>query len=1464
MGSAYRKSNHSGFISCILFLFLTPLLLNYTYYAGMFARVNEKAFARPLSLSCINCNSLNSSVTSRANQILKINGITKLGTDVIMLSDTRLSNKNLVSCEEEVKKLFLVNKFESYEALFNSSKNKRGVAILINKKINFTLQNIIADQEENFLLARLLVDGESIVLGSVYGPNSIDREFFHNLKTKLIEITDNNSIPAAVAGDWNCTYSADPAEANIDILNMRDLPNITHSRLLSDLCTELDMVDPYRLLHYNKIEFTYTPRSEAMTNKSRLDFFLTSSSLIDSIDSCNISEGLQNKLFDHKAVTLTLNRTRCKKIKRPFISNKVLSSEILELVVNSTVAETYVQHAENLNEYAKDSALRRIGHVKMLIANLGIDYRYRPGLNPSIEDIERREALLQQGRLAIELLNIPWLETIELNTGIDLFMEVLINNIRNEVTSFQSFFLKEKNQGIKDVISNLRELKANYRANTEIIKQLESELNDILDSDIRAELENYDWFEHISCEKMSPRFLNLAKTAKIQGSISNIRKEDGSNFSSDPERNSFVREYFSKIYRKDDLNVRPYEGCIEDFLGPEICNEEVVRKSKISVQLRDEMENHLSINELDMALEKMCDRSAGGPDGLSVKFVKKFWPIFRTPLTKYAAYCIDNGSLTATFLTASIRLIPKKGDQSAIKNWRPISLLNVLYKVISKALNNRLKKLSGTILTRSQKGFVDKRFIQECIINIVETINTGNKSSIPSFCLALDQAKAFDTVNHFFMREVYKFFGFGPQFIKMIDTLTTGRNASIILENGGLSEPFPLEGGHTQGNGPSPLLFDFGLQILIFKIEFCPLISSVTVTRIGMAAAGDRALPGEEHPREGAQLQADAGQQQQEVAAAQPEPGTLVIKDNKVEAFADDASVLAKAERAAVYAIKDILVQFYHISGLQCNFDKSTIMFFGFGNGELPDWAWDTGFKVVNSVKILGCEISNDLTDLEKINFEKTLIRIRNIKTFWSRFRLSLPGRISIAKCLMLPQVGYLGCILNPTKTQLECLKVLFSDFVKGNLNVGKDKVFLDVKFGGLGMIDIENYIQGLQCSWFKRLKNGCKDVYKETLINMGYGSLDGFQHGKLSREDSPVLGTIVSSFENFHLQFLKKDLNWKKSKVLYNPLIKMTPAVGSVLGPTFLRHNIPPINLDEFSYLTMNDIWADGRLKSLDEINNAVNFQLSLASYLRLSQATRYWDKKTLNANPSCKSSQSVSGFVNGFLKGSRQFRNIIASKRELSNHKIMIKVNNSFLEKCGLPVGQAPVPVPEAIPIPVLAEKTLSWWGNHFLSNRIRDFLFKYTHNLLSVNARLAHYNNAVNPDCTFCVKNGIFPVQRETFAHLFFECAFVSDLHNRISSIFWPELDLDPEPVNRLFWFTGTVQNEVNTGTFNLFIQITVGLIQFYIWECKLKKQLPSVNGVKTSTVETLSALLKISSKFKSSSYNVDVSIRRQLEY
>jgi hypothetical protein len=131
-----------------------------------------------MSVTCINTNSLNMASANKPAQLKKLHGILKLRSDIILLSDIWLSNKSLVSSSSGVSNIFRNNQFKSYCSYLNSTKNKRGVGNLISNSVVFSELGRCQDPEENYLILKLRINENIVILGAVYGPNQHDPEFF--------------------------------------------------------------------------------------------------------------------------------------------------------------------------------------------------------------------------------------------------------------------------------------------------------------------------------------------------------------------------------------------------------------------------------------------------------------------------------------------------------------------------------------------------------------------------------------------------------------------------------------------------------------------------------------------------------------------------------------------------------------------------------------------------------------------------------------------------------------------------------------------------------------------------------------------------------------------------------------------------------------------------------------------------------------------------------------------------------------------------------------------------------------------------------------------------------------------------------------------------------------------------------------------------------------------------------------
>jgi hypothetical protein len=141
------------------------------------------------------------------------------------------------------------------------------------------------------------------------------------------------------------------------------------------------------------------------------------------------------------------------------------------------------------------------------------------------------------------------------------------------------------------------------------------------DANLRAQLENFSLFEHLTNEKISPKFLQLVKSTAPVADMSVIKDDNGVAFGSENDRKNFITGYYSNIYSEVPGQVLAGEDCIQDFLGPEITNHPDIINCKVPDNIKTELEREISLLELDQAVNKMRNNSAGGPDGLSVKFV---------------------------------------------------------------------------------------------------------------------------------------------------------------------------------------------------------------------------------------------------------------------------------------------------------------------------------------------------------------------------------------------------------------------------------------------------------------------------------------------------------------------------------------------------------------------------------------------------------------------------------------------------------------------------------------------------------------------------------------------------------------------------------------------------------------------------------------------------------------------------
>ena len=159
----------------------------------------------------------------------------------------------------------------------------------------------------------------------------------------------------------------------------------------------------------------------------------------------------------------------------------------------------------------------------------------------------------------------------------------------------------------------------------------------------------------------------------------------------------------------------------------------------------------MSEKDFLLVLNSMPNKKLPSKDSFTKEFYEVFWEDLKTPLISSFKSAFDQGELSHPQKQAAIKLIEKKDkEKRIIQNWRPISLLNVDLKILSKALANHIKKYLPFVISLNQTAYIDGRVISEgrrIFSNILQVTDFLN---LRGLVVTVDIQKALDSVNHLF------------------------------------------------------------------------------------------------------------------------------------------------------------------------------------------------------------------------------------------------------------------------------------------------------------------------------------------------------------------------------------------------------------------------------------------------------------------------------------------------------------------------------------------------------------------------------------------------------------------------------------------------------------------------------------------------------------------------------------------
>ena len=317
-----------------------------------------------------------------------------------------------------------------------------------------------------------------------------------------------------------------------------------------------------------------------------------------------------------------------------------------------------------------------------------------------------------------------------------------------------------------------------------------------------------NWYEN--GEKNSKYFLNLEKTRCSKTAVRRLYDSTGKITVNPRSIINELRDYYQTLYSNHD----PEEG--EEFASDFLENPNIPSLSNNS---KMNCEGLLTYAECFEALKKFPNGKTPGNDGLTAEFYKTFLNLLGQQLTDSVNYSFEQGELPSSQKQATIKLIDKKDrDRRYIKNWRPISLLNVDMKIASKALALGLEKILPEIIQADQYAYIKGRTIFDAIRTIDDIMEDTKIQQLPGLMVAFDFEKAFDSLSWSFLFRALRSFNLGESFIRWVSVLYCNI-LSCVLNNGFSSQLFDVRRGVRQGDPLSAYLFIIALEVLLVKIR---------------------------------------------------------------------------------------------------------------------------------------------------------------------------------------------------------------------------------------------------------------------------------------------------------------------------------------------------------------------------------------------------------------------------------------------------------------------------------------------------------------------------------------------------------------------------------------------------------------------------------------------------------------------
>ena len=531
------------------------------------------------------------------------------------------------------------------------------------------------------------------------------------------------------------------------------------------------------------------------------------------------------------------------------------------------------------------------------------------------------------------------------------------------------------------------------------------------------------------------------------------------------------RYFYENLYKKD-------ENIVFDYTLQN-------KTPQVPEHMKESLRKEISEQEVINAIKGMARNKTPGSDGLPVEFYIVFWEQIRSLLMNAISAAFCEKRLHDTAREGIITLIPKKNkDCRYVQNMRPITLLNVDYKIIEKVLANRIKPVLFEVIHDNQKGFMKGRHISVNIRKVLDLMSLIENSGEPGIVLQIDFEKAFDRCHIPSLLQTLKIFGFPQEYVQWIEILYQGAHSKVV-NKGYLSNYFEVSRSVKQGGPNSAFLFLLLAEIFAICLRENKKIQGFTFVQI----------------------------------------------KEFLNQFADDTDLLLHGTQQCIDEVFKTIRYFESISGMKINYNKTTLFRIGsLANSEAKFYVERNVNWQNDPANVLGVEITHDKRELLSKNIDMLLDRTAALLNVWKRRNLSLIAKTIVINTLTASLFVYKMSVLPAIPQEMiDKYEKIISDFMwngrKPKINIHRLK--LDKKRGGLNLVDLKVKDDSLKAAW---VRNVSEDKF---LRAMAFQQLDPNMQEFIFRcnlKESDIKSIFTDSFWRDVL------LAWSKVNYLENP----------------------------------------------------------------------------------------------------------------------------------------------------------------------------------------------------------------------------------------------------------------------------------------------------------------------------------------